>query len=133
MIALKNIHADTTGAILLTSDLNGAPIGTANLVQGNKYVITLSGIVITWIGETITVCEPGLTRTDIWSIAGAPPILTNGASQTINYRGSRSCRLLNLKYLTSDLSDPLKQLLLLKKCLFLLVVIVQERLQPCRH
>lgn len=50
--------------------INHAPPRTANLTKDTKYV-TPSGVVITWIDNTITVSEPG-TPPDIWSVSGTP-------------------------------------------------------------
>ncbi|MCA1318428.1 hypothetical protein LC085_00775 [Bacillus tianshenii] len=68
---------DPTGAIPLTSGLNGAPSGTSNLLPGNKYVSPF-GLVITWTGNTITVCEVPGNESNVWSLSGAPLILTSG-------------------------------------------------------
>jgi hypothetical protein len=68
---------DPTGAIPLTSGLNGAPSGTSNLRPGNKYVTPVFGYVITWEGDTITVCE-GPNNQNVWSISGAPLVITSG-------------------------------------------------------
>ncbi len=72
---------DRTGAIPIINIVGteGAPPGTANLIQGNKYLTPLivdeygesGGAVITWTGNTITVCEVG-TPPDIWSVYGVP-------------------------------------------------------------
>ncbi len=63
---------DSVGAMPINNIVgsDGAPIGTANLIQGNKY-ITENGAIITWIDNTITVCEP-TTPPDIWSVYGTP-------------------------------------------------------------
>lgn len=75
---------DPTGAIPLTSGLNGAPSGTSNLMPGNKYVTSVFGYVITWEGDTITVCEAP-NPSNVWSISGAPLVITsgNGSQQTV--------------------------------------------------
>ncbi len=72
---------DRTGAIPIINIVGteGTPPGTANLIQGNKYLTPLivdeygesGGAVITWTGNTITVCEVG-TPPDIWSVTGSP-------------------------------------------------------------
>jgi len=98
---------DSAGSLPVTSGLNGAPVGTADLERGNKYDpfyvgagfnqcapasvgggstaaggIYQGGTVFNWIGDTMAVCEPGR---DSWSIAGSPPMLKDGsgAYQTI--------------------------------------------------
>ncbi|MCT8137607.1 hypothetical protein H1D32_07505 [Anaerobacillus sp. CMMVII] len=68
---------DPTGAIPLTSGLNGAPSGTSNLLPGNKYVSPF-GLVMTWTGDTITVCEVPGNEANVWSISGPPLIITSG-------------------------------------------------------
>lgn len=76
---------DPTGAIPLTSGLNGAPSGTSNLLPGNKYVTSVFGYVITWIGDTITVCEAPDNPLNVWTISGSPLVITsgNGTQQTV--------------------------------------------------
>lgn len=76
---------DPTGAIPLTSGLNGAPSGTSNLLPGYKYVTTVFGYVITWIGDTITVCEAPDNPLNVWTVSGSPLVITsgNGTQQTV--------------------------------------------------
>ena len=72
---------DGNGAIPISNIVgtDGAPFGTANLVVGNKYITPIfvdeygeyGGAVITWIDNTITVCEPR-TQVDKWSVYGKP-------------------------------------------------------------
>lgn len=88
----KNIEAtlhyfylyNTQGAIPLIEGTEGAPPGTANLQQGNKYK-TPDGTIITWIDDKVTVSEPtcGITQCvmDIWSVFGVPLTLKDGTGK----------------------------------------------------
>ncbi|PFO07418.1 hypothetical protein COJ85_05365 [Bacillus sp. AFS076308] len=76
---------DPTGAIPFTSGLNGAPSGTSNLLPGNKYVSPF-GLVITWTGDTITVCEVPGNQSNVWTISGAPLVITSGMDRSKPFR-----------------------------------------------
>lgn len=85
-ITSQSCPCDSTGAIYVISGLNDAPVGTANLLQINKYR-SPSGSIITWIDNTITVCE---ADANIWRVFGAPFVLIDGAgiSQVIPTLGA---------------------------------------------